>query len=131
MENLTLAGNTPFGVGNELGNILTGSAQTNWLLGGAGNDTLNGKGANDVLFGQDGADTFVFERGTGGDVIGDYTAGVDKIKLTGIGYQNWSQLQGHLVDNAGTTAIDLGQGDFVVLVGVALNTLGAGDFVLA
>jgi Ca2+-binding RTX toxin-like protein len=131
VENLTLAGNTPFGVGNELNNILTGSAQANWLLGGAGNDTLNGKGGNDVLFGQDGVDTFVFERGTGGDVIGDYTAGVDKIKLTGIGYQNWSQLQGHLVENAGTTAIDLGQGDFVVLVGVALNTLGAGDFVLA
>jgi hypothetical protein len=34
-------------------------------------------------------------------------------------------------ENGGTTAIDLGQGDFVVLVGVAMNTLTAGDFVMA
>jgi Ca2+-binding RTX toxin-like protein len=77
VENLILQGATPYGVGNELDNVLTGSNQVNWLLGGAGADTLDGKAGNDVLFGEAGADTFVFEAGTGGDVIGDFQAGVD------------------------------------------------------
>ncbi len=131
VENLTLTGNTPFGVGNELDNILTGSSLSNWLLGGAGNDTINGKGGNDVLFGQGGADTFVFEHGTGGDLIGDFQAGTDKINLAGIGYTSYAQVQNAMHENAGSTAIDLGQGDFVVLSGVAVNTLGAQDFILA
>lgn len=128
-ENLVLTGATPFGVGNELNNVLTGSALANWLLGGAGNDTLNGKGGNDVLFGEAGSDTFVFERGTGGDVIGDFQVGVDKIRIDGV-YGSFAELQSHMVDNGGTTAIDLGSGDMVVVVGVAMSSLGAGDFVL-
>jgi Ca2+-binding RTX toxin-like protein len=129
VENLTLTGLTPYGVGNELDNILTGSNLTNWLLGGAGNDTINGKGGYDVLFGEGGADTFVFERGTGGDVIGDFQVGLDKINIAGIGYTSFEQVQAHLVENGGTTALDLGQGDFVVLVGIAMDTLTADDFV--
>jgi Ca2+-binding RTX toxin-like protein len=131
VENLTLTGNTPFGVGNELNNVLIGSNLSNWLLGGAGNDTINGKGGNDVLFGESGADTFVFEHGTGGDVIGDFTHGVDRIDISAIGYTSFAQLQSHMAENAGTSAIDLGNGDFIVIVGVAMNTLAAGDFVLA
>ena len=130
VENLTLAGNTPFGVGNELNNVMTGSILTNWLLGSAGNDTVNGKGGNDVLFGEGGADTFVFERGTGGDVIGDYQAGLDHIRLSGVGYTSFAQIQTHMVENGGSTAIDLGQGDFVVLAGVPMASLTAADFLL-
>jgi len=131
VENLTLVGNTPFGVGNELANKLTGSALTNWLLGGAGNDTINGGGGNDVLFGEGGADTFVFRRGTGGDLIGDFTPGTDRIDIAGIGYGSFAQVQARMVQNGGSTAIDLGQGDFVVLVGVTLASLGAVDIILA
>jgi Ca2+-binding RTX toxin-like protein len=117
-------------VGNELNNILTASELANWLLGGAGNDTLNGKGGNDALFGQDGIDTFVFERGTGGDVIGDFTIGVDKIELSAFGFGGYTQVHNSMHENNGTTAIDLGNGDFVVLVGVAMNTLTAADFIV-
>jgi Ca2+-binding RTX toxin-like protein len=130
VENLTLTGNTPFGVGNELNNVMTGSILANWLLGGAGNDTLNGMGGNDVLFGEAGADSFVFERGTGGDVIGDYQAGLDHISLAGLGFTSFAQVQVNMVQNGGTTAIDLGQGDFVVLVGVPMTSLTAADFLL-
>jgi Ca2+-binding RTX toxin-like protein len=131
VENLTLIGNTPFGVGNGLANTLTGSALPNWLLGGAGNDTINGGGGNDVLFGEGGADTFVFRRGTGGDLIGDFTPGTDRIDIAGIGYSSFAQVQARMVQNGGSTAIDLGQGDFVVLVGVSLASLGTTDFLLA
>ena len=129
-ENLVLEGNTPFGVGNELANRLTGNTQGNYLLGGLGNDTLNGKQGNDVLFGQAGADSFVFERGSGGDVIGDFQPGQDKIDVRGLGFGNFAQLQANLVEVAGTSALDLGQGDFVVLNGIAKASLTAGDFLL-
>jgi hypothetical protein len=129
-ENLILEGNTPFGVGNELANRLTGNAIGNYLLGGAGNDILNGKGGNDVLFGEGGADTFVFERGTGGDVIGDFQPGTDKIQLSGLGFTSFAQLRANFIENAGTTAINLGNGDFVVINGIANAQLGAADFVL-
>jgi Ca2+-binding RTX toxin-like protein len=127
VENLVLAGTTANGVGNELDNLLTGNASGNWLLGGAGNDTLNGKAGGDVLFGQDGADTFIFERGTGGDVIGDFAVGVDKVKLTGL-YTSFAEVQAHMVQNGTDSAIDLGQGDLVVFQHVAMNAFTANDF---
>ncbi len=129
-ENLILEGNTPFGVGNELANSLTGNTQGNYLLGGLGNDTLNGKGGNDVLFGESGADTFVFERGTGGDVIGDFQAGTDKIDIRGLGFSSFAQVQANLSQVGGTSALNLGSGDFIVLNGVANAALTAGDFLL-
>jgi Ca2+-binding RTX toxin-like protein len=128
VENLILTGLTPYGVGNELDNTLTGSALANWLLGGAGADTLNGKGGNDVLFGEAGADTFVFEAGTGADVIGDFQVGVDKIELDGL-YTNFTQVQAHMREVSGTTAIDLPNGDIIVLNGVAMASFTASDFV--
>jgi Ca2+-binding RTX toxin-like protein len=128
VENLVLEGNTPFGVGNELANELTGSAVANYLLGGLGNDTLNGKGGNDVLFGEGGADIFVFERGTGGDTIGDFAPGADKISLKGLGITSFAQVQGLMVQVGGNSAIDLGLGDFIVLNGVTNAQLSAGDF---
>nr|WP_310522979.1 calcium-binding protein [Polymorphobacter sp.] len=127
-ENLVLLGNTPFGVGNELANSLTGNAISNYLLGGLGNDMLNGKVGNDVLFGEGGADTFIFERGTGGDVIGDFQPGIDKISLIGLGFTNFAQVQSAFVQNGNTTAINLGQGDIIVINGITNAALTTGDF---
>jgi len=131
VENLVLIGNTAFGVGNELANHLTGSDATNWLLGGAGNDVLDGKGGNDVLFGQEGADTFVFAAGTGGDTIGDFTAGTDRIDLSAFGFTSFQQLQAAMSETGGSTAIILGNGDFIVLQNVTNASLHSGDFILS
>jgi len=131
VENLVLQGTTPYGVGNELDNHLTGNDVANYLLGGAGNDVLNGKGGNDVLFGESGADTFVFEHGTGGDVIGDFAPGTDKIDLSAFGFANYQVVANSMHEVNGTTAIDLGGGDFIVLNGVGNAALHAGDFILA
>jgi Ca2+-binding RTX toxin-like protein len=131
VENLVLLGTTSFGVGNELANHLTGNAVGNYLLGGAGNDVINGKGGNDVLFGQAGADTFIFEHGTGGDVIGDFEVGTDKIDLSAMGFSDYQTVVNSMHENGGTTAIDLGNGDLVVLNGVTIAQLHASDFILA
>jgi serralysin len=118
IENLTLLGATPFGVGNALDNRVTGSATANWLFGGAGADTLNGMAGNDVLYGEAGADSFVFERGTGGDAIGDFTSGLDHILLVGLGFTSFGQVQAAFSVVGGSSAINLGQGDLIVLPGV-------------
>lgn len=129
-ENLVLEGATPFGVGNELDNRLTGSAASNWLLGGAGDDWLAGMAGDDVLFGEAGADLFVFGTGSGADVIGDFEVGTDSIDLTGFGFADFAALSAAFVENAGTTAIQLGGGDMIVLNGVASAQLTASDFIL-
>lgn len=133
VENLILRGSTAFGVGNEKDNVLVGNDAPNWLLGGTGADTLYGKGGGDILFGQSGNDTFVFERGTGGDVIGDFNPVDDTLHLVGIGYLDYAQMQSEsrIVENNGDTAIDLGAGDFVVLIGVPMASLSAGDFLFS
>ncbi|MFL9841635.1 hypothetical protein ABS767_11730 [Sphingomonas sp. ST-64] len=130
VENLVLGGNTPFGVGNDLDNHITGNAASNWLLGGAGNDVLNGRSGNDVLFGEAGADIFVFERGTRADAIGDFTPGTDRIDLSAFGFTSFAQVQALMGENGGTSFIALGGADIVVLNGVAMSMLDADDFIL-
>ncbi len=131
VENLSLAGHTPFGVGNDLANLIVGSGNANWLLGGAGDDTLVGGGGGDVLFGEAGADVFLLRRGlaVAPDVIGDFTPGVDRLDLVGLGVADMAGLGAQLVENNGTTAINFGGGYFVVLNGVARAELSAGDFI--
>ncbi len=128
IENLILTDNTPFGVGNALDNSLTGNAISNDLLGGLGNDTLNGMGGGDVLFGEAGNDTFVFGIGTGGDVIGDFTQGQDRIDISAFGF-SFAQAQANFIQNGNVGAINLGNGDFIVLHNVTMSTLTATDFI--
>ena len=66
---------------------ITGNAKNNKIIGTTGDDTLRGGSGNDTLTGGDGADTFIYTAGK--DVITDYTAGEDVIKLKGnltVGY---------------------------------------------
>lgn len=128
IENLTLLGTTPFGVGNDLGNTLVGNAVGNWLLGGLGNDILNGAGGNDVLFGEGGADTFRFNAASGQDVIADFQDGVDSINLQGTVFANFAAIGGNLFDNGGSAVLNFGGGNFVVIQGVAAANLTAADF---
>ena len=130
VENLVLLGTTSFGVGNELANSLTGNASGNFLLGGAGADVIDGGAGNDALFGEGGADRFVFGRGTGGDVIGDFQDGSDRIDLTAFGFTSFAQVQALIGQNGGTSFIALGGGDLIVINGVAMASLGAADFIL-
>ncbi len=130
VENLVLLGTTSFGVGNELANSLTGNSSGNFLLGGAGADVINGGAGNDALFGEGGADRFVFGRSTGGDVIGDFQDGSDRIDLTAFGFTSFAQVQALIGQNGGTSFIALAGGDLIVINGVAMASLGAADFIL-
>ena len=112
VENLTLVGaaganaNVPAGglngIGNDLGNIITGNASANKLDGGRGADVLSGGGGvdnllggkgrdllaggagNDVLRGGKGSDQFLFDSAIGSDNvdrIADFHAGKETIVL--------------------------------------------------
>ncbi|MBO9502998.1 hypothetical protein J7346_14915, partial [Brevundimonas sp. A19_0] len=120
---------TAFGVGNGLANLMVGSGSGNYLLGGAGNDVLDGRGGNDVLFGEAGNDVFVFQAGTGGDVIGDFTIGQDRIDLRAFGFANFDQLKVNFSQVGADGAINLGNGDFIVLHGVTMASLTAAQFI--
>jgi Ca2+-binding RTX toxin-like protein len=128
VENLFLEGETPFGVGNDLDNELLGSPDDNWLLGGAGSDTLNGSLGNDVLFGEAGADIFVFRGFSGQDLIGDFAAGIDKLDLSTL-FASFLEVQVNFVQNGADGAINLGEGNLVVLQGVDMSALTATDFI--
>jgi Ca2+-binding RTX toxin-like protein len=128
VEDLQLIGSTYFGVGNELDNRISGSYGDNLLIGGAGNDTLDGSDGNDYLFGEAGADLFRFSAGGGGDVIGDFENGTDKIDISAFGY-TWDGLSQAIGQNGTDSFINLGFGTVVVLTGVAASTLDQTDFI--
>ena len=81
---------------------------------------------NDVLFGEAWIDTFVFERGTGGDVIGDFAAGTDKVQLAGLGFSSFALgrpeqvLRQASLDRLGTNGKQLIS--FVVSPSISLRT---------
>jgi len=83
-----------------------------------------------VLFGEGGIDTFIFEAGTGGDVIGDFATGIDKVQLTGLGFTSFAEVQAAMTTDGVSTALDLGLGDFVVFNGVTMGSFAAGDFMV-
>ena len=67
VENLTLTGRSAInGTGNNLNNVIIGSAGNNKLLGGDGNDSIFGGAGNDKLIGGAGADTL--DGGSGKNV---------------------------------------------------------------
>jgi Ca2+-binding RTX toxin-like protein len=118
VENLTLVGTTPFGVGNELANLIIGNASANTLLAGAGNDTLDGGAGTDILWGQDGADTFRISKATGIDIIADFQLGTDKLDLSAWGLTSLAQVQAKMRQVGSDLAIDLDPDNIVILIGV-------------
>ncbi|PSJ42064.1 M10 family metallopeptidase C-terminal domain-containing protein [Allosphingosinicella deserti] len=86
IRNISIAYNTVIenAVGGDSRDYLVGNDVANWLKGNGGDDVLNGLGGNDVLVGGKGADSFCFFDASGKDVILDFASGTDKIDLTAI-----------------------------------------------
>jgi Ca2+-binding RTX toxin-like protein len=97
--------------GGQADDVLTGGADADWLSGDRGSDTLTG-GA--------GGDTFNVFRGSGLDRVLDFhQAEGDRVRVEGgVGYS--------LVEEGGDLALDFGNGDRLVLVGVEPAALTSG-----
>ena len=127
IEKLVLFGPTPFGVGNDLDNVITGNAIGNVLLGGAGNDTLDGSAGQDILWGEAGADTFLIRKGTGIDIIADFAPGTDRLDVRDYGFKTTAALMSRMTQVGPDISVDLGGGDSLILMGVKMTSLGAAD----
>jgi len=71
--------------GGEGHDQLFGEGGRDTLNGGSGNDILNGGAGRDTLTGGEGFDIFVFEAGSGRDVITDFIPGEDLLDFSAFG----------------------------------------------
>ncbi|HZF76153.1 MAG TPA: M10 family metallopeptidase C-terminal domain-containing protein [Acetobacteraceae bacterium] len=127
VEALLLSGAGRNGVGHEGANLLLGNPGPNYLHGQGGDDLLEGGAGADTLAGGAGADRFVIRRGSGMDLIEDFTRAEDRLVLTGFGLTAAEVLARFRTDGP-TPFLDLGGGDGVLLRGV--TALAAADLVL-
>lgn len=71
--------------GGAAGDLLMGGAGRDRLFGGAGDDILIDGGDVDALYGGAGADVFVFLPDDARDEVRDFTLGIDRLDLSGLG----------------------------------------------
>lgn len=128
--------------GTNAGETLAGVAWGETLDGGSGADTLNAAGGNDTLIGGSdndwlvggsGDDTFLFNLGSGDDVIADFTvhAGTaigDTIELHDQTASTFAAIMANATETGGNTTINLDDGHSILLNGVTLDQLGQDDF---
>lgn len=114
VENLILTGGNSNGTGNDLNNVLTGSAGANILLGGKGNDTLNAGAGDDDLDGGIGIDKLAGGAGSDHYIIDLALAGTvakledSVIEAAGGGDADEIQLRDLLnLNPTGTTVLTL------------------------
>ncbi|ETW11132.1 RTX toxin [Roseivivax marinus] len=119
--------------------FLAGGGRNDTIDGGTGADTLNGGDGDDVLTGGAGADVFVWTSGEAGavDVITDFEAGLDMVRLAGVENAPGTGLAGKLaslditdvtLDGVAGTTLDY-DGQTIFVAGVSAVELGLDDFV--
>ena len=124
VENLILTGTLDRnGNGNALDNLLTGNSGNNILKGLDGNDTLNGGAGSDSLYGGLDADAFLFELGSGIDIVKDFSAAQnDMFNINA--YTGGTAFGGGVTiisDGLGNTVINLGGGNIVTVMGASVS----------
>ena len=122
-------------IGTQFADDIAGDAGVNILIGGGGDDTLTGRAGDDTLTGGQGNDIFVFGDGDGSDTILNFEAGPgigDQIDLSGVSNVNsFEDVQALAVENGGSTVIDFGDGNQIILDQVAVSSLQADDFLFS
>jgi beta-glucanase (GH16 family) len=123
LENLTVSAANTRATGNELANVIKGSAGTQTINGMAGNDRLTG-GAD--------ADIFVVARGNGSDTITDFAAvpGGDTLRLSGYGFANVAAVRSAATQVGSDTVIALGGGETLTIKGVSLASFQSATITL-
>jgi Ca2+-binding RTX toxin-like protein len=121
-ENLIVASDGSYGIGNALANIVFGSDGDQILDGGAGDD---------VLIGGAGADKFLFGRGRGSDVIADFQTGVDQVVLNNTLMQipDFTAIRAAMVQSGPDVVLNLG-GDSITFRNHAIADFSSADFKL-
>ncbi len=119
--------------GGEGDDYLTGGDGVDVLRGGAGNDTLIGGDGNDIALGEGDDDKFYFTGTIGDESLFEFSAGPgigDTAVLSGYGpgLDSFADVLGSSASMGSNTRINLGSGNFLTLVNVAIDDLAADDF---
>ena len=114
--------------GNQQNDVLYGGADGDTLYGGQNDDTLEGGRGDDVLHGNLGGDQFVFRANSGVDVIYDFVAGTDIIRvatgINGLPVAEPGDLASRISSDAqGNAVIDFGNGNVVTIDGLSAGDL--------
>ena len=110
----------------------TGTRGDDRLIGNTFDNVLDGKRGNDRLTGDDGADTFVFGRKYGRDVITDFDpAEGDMIDLSdAVGIRNFKDLiKNHLRETGDNVTIRADDGSVLVIRNIDADDLGSDMFI--
>ena len=123
VENLILPSAGSYGIGNGLDNLIMGGDGTQLIDGGAGNDVLTG-GAD--------ADQFIFARGSGQDVITDFTVGLDQVKFNSTlsHFTGFAAVLAAMTQVGPDVVLNLGSGESITFRNHAVTDFSAADFVL-
>ncbi|WP_252088690.1 polyurethanase [Pseudomonas sp. MWU13-3659] len=125
--------------GSQAGDQLVAGNQGQWLFGlggddrlqgGAGNDVLVGGSGNDVLSGGAGRDTFLFSGHFGQDQVLDFT-GQDRLVFMGVEGGTAAPAWRDHASQVGNDLVLKFGADSVTLVGIAAQSLGDGQVVIA
>lgn len=125
VENLVVTGFTgrsgTTGVGNSLANVISGDSN---------NQIFDGRGGNDVLTGGGGTDTFIFEKGSGHDVITDFSTGHggDVVSLQDYAFSSFGQIQSALTQVGADTVFKLSATDDVTFRNANVANFTADNF---
>lgn len=120
VENILVTADGGRGVGNKLDNLIVGDEGQQWL---------DGDGGGDVLTGGAGADTFVFRKGCGMDVVTDFQPGEDTVAIGGgRAPTGFAGLRAAMTQDGADVVLSLGGGDGVVFRGRRVSDFGADDF---
>jgi serralysin len=120
VENVAVSGDGLYAAGNGVDNIVEG---------GAGKEQIYGGGGQDILVGGAGADVFIVVKGEGNDVIQDFSAAEDNVRLKA-GYTSFAQVQSHLTQVGTDVLLDLGGGDGLMFRNLSVAQLTAANFQL-
>jgi len=120
-------------VGNNGSKDATGNALPNIIVGNGGNNVITGGHANDILTGGSGADTFVFERGDGSDIITDFEAGTngrDVVRLDDYGFSTFADVQAAMTEVGDDTHLALSSFETLVFRDRQVSDFVEDDFLL-
>jgi Ca2+-binding RTX toxin-like protein len=106
-----------------------GSAGADQIRGNEVANVLEGSAGNDVMTGNGGNDNFVFRSGFGLDQITDFDdAGNDTIVFSTAVFADWTAVQNAMEASGANVVITLDAADTITLVGTTLASMTQSDF---
>lgn len=118
--NLTVSGAVSTAVGNALDNLIVADGSTGM--------TLDGGAGDDVLVGNSGANTFMASVGTGHDVIYNFKAATDMLRVAS--FTSFDAVKAAMVQSGADVVITLDAKDSVTLRNTTVQQLHASNFEL-